>query len=165
MKVFFDTSVLVAVFWGDHPLHDVCMGVFRKATRRSAFCAAHSMAELYAVTTRLPVRPAISCEQALLFVESLRARVTPVALSARECAAALEHAARLGVSGGAVCDVLLLACARKCAADLVYTLDARDFPRLAQDLARRIRVLSAAGTRSAVTLSVPSTRTPGDSNR
>ena len=145
MKIFFYTSVLVAVFWGDHPLHEVCMAVFRKATRRSAFCAAHSTAELYAVTTRLPVRPAISCEQALLFLESLRARVSPVALSAKEYAAALVQAARLGVSGGGVYDVLLLACARKCAADIVYTLDVRDFPRLAEDLTRRIRVLSAAG--------------------
>jgi len=143
VKVFFDTSVLVAVFWGDHPLHDACMRVFRKAARPSAFCAAHSMAELYAVITRLPVRPAIAGEQVLLFLESLRARVSPVALSTDEYVAALGQAAGLGAAGGKVYDVLLLNCARKCAADLIYTLDAGDFPRLAPDLGRRIRVLSA----------------------
>jgi predicted nucleic acid-binding protein len=144
VKVFFDTSVLVAVFWGDHPLHDASMAVFRKATRPSAFCAAHSLAEVYAVTTRLPVRPLILGEQALLFLESLRARVSPVALSAEEYAAALEQAARLGAVGGKVYDVLLLYCARKCRADTLYALDRRDFPQLAQDLAGRIHVLSAA---------------------
>jgi predicted nucleic acid-binding protein len=132
----------VAVFWGDHPRHEAAMSVFRKAVKSRAFCAAHSMAELYAVTTRLPVRPGISGEQALLFVESLLARVSPVALSKEEYAAALEQAARLGCTGGSLYDVLLLACARKCAAGVIYTLDWRDFPRLAQELAPRIRVLS-----------------------
>lgn len=144
MKVFFDTSVLVAVFWGDHPLHDACLEVFRRAAKPRAFCAAHSMAELYAVMTRLPVQPSISGEQATLFLESLRTRVSPVALSAEEYTTALEEAARLGASGGKVYDVLLLACARKCAAEVIYTLDRRDFPRLARDLAGRIRVLPAA---------------------
>ncbi len=144
MKVFFDTSVLVAVFWGDHPLHQACMEVFRRAARHRAFCGAHSMAELYAVTTRLPVRPPISGEQALLFLASLRERVSLVALDAQEYAAAIEDAAALAAAGGQVYDVLLLHCARKCSAETIYTLDRRDFPRFARDWARRIRVPPAA---------------------
>jgi hypothetical protein len=72
VKAFFDTSVLVGAFYGDHPRHTACLRLLENASKRTHFCAAHAVAELYAVMTRLPVRPRITPEQGLLFVENVR---------------------------------------------------------------------------------------------
>ena len=139
MKRFFDTSVLVAVFYGDHPAHAAAIQCYRNATPRTAFCAAHSMAELYAVMTRLPVRPAIAPEQCMLFVDDVRERFTLVSLTGAEYVATVASAAQAGLPGGKVYDALILACAGKTGAEVVYTLNAKDFERIAPDLAGRIQ--------------------------
>ena len=139
MKCFFDTSVLVAVFLGDHPAHDRALGRFLEATKESSFCALHSLAEVYSVVTRLPVRPAISGDQAWLFLENLRERLAVVALSERDYFKAIAEAAAAGVTGGRIYDALILRAAKKCAPETIYTLNLRDFSRLAPDLADRIR--------------------------
>jgi hypothetical protein len=72
VKAFFDTSVLVGAFYGDHPRHAACLRLLEDASKKTHSCAAHSVAELYAVMTRLPVRPRITPEQGLLFVENVR---------------------------------------------------------------------------------------------
>ncbi len=138
--IFLDTSVLVAVFYGNHPRHDACMEIFRAAVPATAACGLHSVAELYAVMTRLPVRPAISPEQVLLFIESLRQHVSLIGLDADEYVDVLARAADTGVTGGKIYDALLLACARKIDARTVYTLNARDFRSLAPDFAERVQL-------------------------
>jgi predicted nucleic acid-binding protein len=139
VKRFFDTSVLVAVFYGDHPAHEAAIQCYRDATPATAFCAAHSVAELYAVMTRLPVRPAISPEQCILFVNDLRERLNLVHLTGAEYMATVARAARAGLPGGKVYDALILACAGKAGAEVVYTLNAKDFERVAPDLTGRIQ--------------------------
>jgi predicted nucleic acid-binding protein len=139
VKRFFDTSVLVAVFYGGHPAHEAAIQCYRDATPRTAFCAAHSVAELYAVMTRLPVRPAIAPEQCMLFVNDVRERFTLVSLTGAEYVATVASAAKSGLPGGNVYDALILACAGKAAAEVVYTLHAKDFERIAPDLAGRIQ--------------------------
>ncbi len=138
--IFLDTSVLVAVFYGNHPRHDACMEIFRGAVPANAACGLHSIAELYAVVTRLPVRPAIGPEQVLLFLESLRQHVSLISLDAEDYVDVLARAADAGVTGGKIYDALLLACARKIDAEAVYTLNARDFRGLAADFAERVQV-------------------------
>jgi predicted nucleic acid-binding protein len=66
VKAFFDTSVLVGAFYGDHPKHSACLRLLEDASKKTHFCAVH------AVMTRLPVRPRITPEQGLLFVENIR---------------------------------------------------------------------------------------------
>ena len=140
MKRFFDISVLVAVFYGDHPAHEAAIQCCRDANPRTAFCAAHSVAELYAVMTRLPVRPAIAPEQCMLFVDDVRERCTLAGLTSAEYVATVANAAKAGLAGGKIYDALILACARKAGAEVVYTLNAKDFERIAPDLAGRIQV-------------------------
>lgn len=140
MTVFFDTSILVAVFYADHPSHDASMAVFRSASTDRACCALHTLAELYAVMTRLPVKPMIPPEQGVLFLESLLERVSVVTLDAEEYHAAIQEAANVGVAGGGIHDALILRCARKSEADRIYTLNRRDFVRLGPELADRIRM-------------------------
>jgi len=53
MKWFFDTSALIPTFLEDHEHHESSLRAFLKADRRSACCAAHSLAEVYATLTRL----------------------------------------------------------------------------------------------------------------
>jgi predicted nucleic acid-binding protein len=72
VKAFFDSSVLVGAFYGDHPRHAACLKLLEDASKKTHFCAAHAVAELYAVMTRLLVRPRITPEQGLLFVENVR---------------------------------------------------------------------------------------------
>ena len=84
MKAFFDSSVLVAAFYGQHVHHEASLAAIATASKKTACCAAHTLAEVYSVMTRLPVRPRISPEQGLLFVESIRERFSVVALSEKE---------------------------------------------------------------------------------
>ncbi len=65
----------------NHRAHKECTSAFHRAREEAAFCAVHTLAETYSVVTRLPVRPASSSEQGLLFLDSLADRVTTVAES------------------------------------------------------------------------------------
>jgi len=139
MKEFFDTSVLVAAFWGGHVHHVPSLQRFAAAEKRRSACGIHSLAEVYAVMTALPVKPMIPPEQALLFVEEVRHRLTLVSLSAEEYFAAIQNAASRGFTGGRIYDSLLLACAAKCKAQVVYTQNLKHYQSLAPDLAPRIQ--------------------------
>lgn len=56
MKGFFDTSVLVPVFYGDHVHHQASLERFIQFDRSTGCCGAHSLAEVYATLTRMPGR-------------------------------------------------------------------------------------------------------------
>jgi predicted nucleic acid-binding protein len=131
VKAFFDASVLVGAFYGDHPKHLACLRLLEDASKKTHFCAAHSVAELYAVMTHLPVRPRISPEQGLLFVENVRDYLSMVTLSAAEQFEAAAEAARHGLRGGKIYDLLTLKCALKAGAEQVYTLNLQEFTPLA----------------------------------
>lgn len=140
MKSFLDTSVLVAAFYGDHPRHESSLKLLADASRSNTCCAAHSLAEVYAVMTRLPVRPPIAPDQVMLFLETMRERLTIVALDAAEYFAAIEQAGGEGVSGGKIHDALILRCALQSRAEDIYTWNVADFKRLCPpEAAKRIR--------------------------
>lgn len=142
---FFDTSALIAAFWGDHPNHAISVRLFGRATRADSMCAAHSLAEVYAVTTRLPVKPAIRPEQAMLFVQETIARLMIVPLEEPDYIAVLQEATERGVGGGRIYDALIAQCARKAGARTIYTWNVRDFERVAPDLADRIKTPDQTG--------------------
>lgn len=140
IKDFLDTSVLVAAFWGDHINHESSLEIFARASKTTTACSAHSVAEFYSVMTALPVRPAVSPDQALLFLEQLREKVAIISLSEEDYFKTLRNAAELGVTGGRIYDALLLAAARKVEAKKVYTWNVRHFQQIASDWVRRIRM-------------------------
>jgi predicted nucleic acid-binding protein len=84
VEVFFDTSVLVGASYGDYPCHAACLRLLEDAFKKTHFCAARAIVELYAVMTGSPVRPRITPEQGLLFVENGRDYFSAVTLSAAE---------------------------------------------------------------------------------
>jgi hypothetical protein len=95
MKSFFDTSVLVATSVEGHEHHERSFALFIDADRKTACCAAHSLAELYATLTRLPGKFRLSVDQAMLFLDSVEERLEVISLDPREY--------RLGDSGGRDC--------------------------------------------------------------
>lgn len=139
MKTFFDTSVLVAAFLGDHVHHQASLRVFAPSTSSAAACSLHTFAEVFAVLSSLPVRPPISPEQAGLFVAEVYKHATPVSLDEKEYFKTVQDAAERGVAGGRIYDALLLQCARKCEAEVIYTWNLKHFRAIAPDLAKRLR--------------------------
>ncbi len=138
MKEFFDTSVLVAAFWGGHVHHQPSVTRLGAASKKQSACGIHSLAEVYAVMTALPVKPLIPPEQALLFVEEVRDRLTLVALNSEEYFAAIQRTAGRGFSSGRVYDALLLACAAKIKAQTIYAWNLKHYQALAPELSARI---------------------------
>jgi predicted nucleic acid-binding protein len=139
MKAFFDTSLLVPVFYGDHVHHSASLDLFVQFDRDSGCCGAHSLAEVYATLTRMPGRHRISGEQAMLFVGSLRERLTIVALDGDEVARSLSESATLGIVGGAIYDALLASCALKASAEAIYTWNTRHYAQCGPEVIRRLR--------------------------
>jgi predicted nucleic acid-binding protein len=65
-------------------------------------------------------------------------RLSLVSLSAAEYLRVVESAGPAGARGGAIYDLLLLACARKVKAAKIHTLNRRHFVALASDLEEQI---------------------------
>jgi predicted nucleic acid-binding protein len=139
VKSFFDTSVLVAAFLEDHEHHERSFAVFAGADRKTAFCAAHSLAELYATLTRLPGKFRLSADQALFFLESVEERLDVVSLDAPEYHLAIREAATAGIVGGTIYDALLARCALKANATKIYTWNVTHFQRLGAEIAGKVR--------------------------
>jgi predicted nucleic acid-binding protein len=130
MKIFLDTSVFVAAFWGDHPQHPASVRLVKAATRKTAFCAAHTIADVYSTMTRLPAKPPIPTEQALLFIRQIREQFTMVALSDTEYFETVERLAERGLAKSYIYDGLITTAAAKSGATVIYTWDIDDFLRV-----------------------------------
>ena len=139
MNSFFDTSVLIPAFLEDHEHHEASFAAFLKADRKHACCAAHSLAEVYSATTRLPGSHRLSGDQAFLFVQAIRAQLKLIALDTREYYSVMEEAASGGIVGGMVYDLLLARCAVKAKAETIYTWNVNHFQRLGPEVARRVK--------------------------
>lgn len=139
MKVFLDTSVLVPVFYGDHVHHDASLALFIQCDPATAGCGAPSLAEIYATLTRMPGQHRISGEQAMLFVGDVCERLSVIALSGYEYAAALREVAGRGVAGGDVYDAMLAHCALKAQAETIYSWKPRQYAQCGPEVTSRLR--------------------------
>ncbi len=139
MKSFFDTSVLIPVFLEDHEHHEASFALFEHAEKEHSSGAAHSLAEIYAVLTRLPGRYRLSGHQVMLFLQNIRERVTLVGLGPNEYYAALQDAAAAGIVGGTIYDALLVRCALKVEAGTIYTWNVKHFRQFGPDVWNRIK--------------------------
>lgn len=139
MKYFFDTSVLVPVFVDDHVHHEASLAVFSRSDKKHASCAAHSLAEVYATLARLPGKDRASTSEAMLFLESMEARLTFISLDSAEYWSAIMRSAQSGIEGGTIYDALLAHCALKAGAEIIYTWNVDHFRRVGPEVARRVR--------------------------
>lgn len=140
MKYFFDTSVLVAAFQEDHEHHEPSFAAFLKADPSRACCAGHGLAEVFSALTRMPGKNRVSGDQAMLFLQNVRERLSVVTLTGDEYFAAFTEATSAGIVGGAVYDALLAHSALKSGATTIYTWNVRHFQRLGPEVARRVKV-------------------------
>lgn len=138
MKTFLDTSVLIAASDAEHPHHSQSRPLLAGASRDTTACGAHTLAEVYAVLSRLPGGKRQRPELAGLLIDQIVGKLTIVSLSHEEYASAIGKAAQSRLAGGAIFDLLLLACARKVDAEQIYTWNIRHFKMVAPDLADRI---------------------------
>jgi predicted nucleic acid-binding protein len=139
MKEFLDTSVLIAAFWGGHIHHAPSLKLLASAGKKRSACGIHTLAEVYAVMTVLPVKPAIPPEQVMLFVEEIRKRLTVVSLDQDEYFEAVFNAAQRGFTSGRVYDALLLRCAAKAKAQTIFTWNLKHFQTIAPEFRDRMR--------------------------
>lgn len=137
-REFFDTSVLIAACSPEQPGHEESRRLLAAATRGTSACGAHTLAEIYAVMSRLPGGRRQRPELAERLVSQIADKVSVVPLTAEEYRDTIGSAARSGVAGGTIYDGLLLTCARKVDADRIYTWNVRHFQMVAPDLAGRI---------------------------
>ena len=139
MKVYLDSSVLVAALVEDEPSHENCLELLR---RKGIVAWTHALAETFATLTggRLGIRvpPGIASQ---LIAESLLPRLQLVELSAADMIEAIDGSASAGMRGGSIFDFLHLTAARKSTAKSLYTLNVRHFAALARSDDPRIESL------------------------
>ena len=124
-----------------HPAHATALPWLQRAKDGvyTGLVAAHSLAELYAILTTLPIHPPIQPSVARQLIEhDVLDILEVVSLSAEDYKAVIEHLSTLGIVGGATYDALILHAALKANADQVVTLNDKDFCRVYPDLADKI---------------------------
>jgi predicted nucleic acid-binding protein len=141
MRLLLDTSVLVAamVEADDHHARAFPWLQRVQTAADSGVVAAHSLAEVYAILTRLPLRPRLSATDTQQLIQhNILGVCEIVALDATDYTTMLEHLAVTGIVGGATYDALILYTARKITLDQIVTFNTGDFQRLFPDLVSRI---------------------------
>lgn len=133
MKVMFDTSVLVAGMVEPHPMHKRALPWLKRARSGDLdfHVSAHTLAELYAVLTTLPVSPRISPGAAWRLIrEDVITAAKVTSISPSDYRATLRRVADLGLSGGIIYDAIITKSAQKAQVDLILTLNLEDFTRV-----------------------------------
>jgi len=139
VKAFLDTSILIATFYAHHQFHQPSIDLFLRFKKTESSCGAHSLAEIYSSLTGRTGRERVGGEEAMLFLENVRERLTIVSLDGQEYFRAIEASSGLGVAGGAIYDSLLAHCALKAKAQAIYTWNTKDFVRFGKAIADRVR--------------------------
>lgn len=134
MKRLFDTSSLVAALVAAHPAHARAVRCFERALAGNdePLVSTHSLAELFAVLTRMPTSPRIGPDLARRLIRDNfeKGPVRLVALDISDYKAVLDRLTESGFCGGVVYDALIVQAAFKAKADEIVTLNEADFERL-----------------------------------
>jgi len=133
MKVCCDSNVLIAAFLRQHVFHERARRVLERVRSGAdhGIISAHSVAEVYAVLTRLPGAdrvPALAVQQ--LLEANVGTVFETVALTAREYHSLVKRLASAGIVGGMIYDAIVLTAATKAGADRLYTFNTRHFGAL-----------------------------------
>ena len=133
MKIFFDSSSLIASFIEAHPKHEFALSWLKKAKNKSidASLSAHSLLEIYNVLTSAPFKPKISPQLAKeLISTNIRKYFKIASLSSKEYFTLIDFLSSNDFKGGIVYDALIFKCAQNLKVDKLITLNAKDFARL-----------------------------------
>jgi predicted nucleic acid-binding protein len=136
LKILFDTNVLVAALIQPHPMHSRAFQWLKRAKTDEFILviSSHTIAELYAVLTSLPVSPKITPDMAWKLIhENILSNASIVSLLSSDYVATIKHLIDLGLYGGIVYDALILKSALKSGTNKLLTFNVSDFRRISQD--------------------------------
>ncbi len=139
MALFLDSAVLVPVFAADHPHHAASLQLYKACSRENAWCASHSLAEVYFTLTRLPHPHKATPGQALVCVENMVSRFRLMSVEGEEYISVLREAAQRSISGGSIYDALIARCALKAGADEIFPWNIRHYQMLGPEVAKRLK--------------------------
>ena len=106
----------------------------RERSNEQLVIAAHSLAETYAVLTRLPARHRLRAADALALIERNWGDTPIVHLAGSEMWSALQEAERRALIGGQMYDVLIAVAALKAHASTIVTWNVRHFTAFAPSI-------------------------------
>ena len=141
MKILLDTSVLVAAMVEAHPAHERALRWLQriKAGTDVGVVAAHTIAELYAVLSVLPVQPRISPAIANKLIQQDVFDICEiVTLSDQDYNSVIKHLSESNIVGGVTYDAVILYTTFKVEIDHIVTLNKRDFVRIYPGIADKI---------------------------
>jgi predicted nucleic acid-binding protein len=133
MRVLLDTSVLLAGMIEGHSHHAVALPWLQrvKGHELEGVVAAHSLAELYAILTALPLRVRIPATAAWqLIQENVLEDFEAVTLADTEYYTVLRNLSLCGGLGDVVSEALIARAAAKAGVDFLITLYPEDFRRV-----------------------------------
>ena len=134
MRIFLDTSVLVAAVVAGHESHTRALAVLASVQngKCEGYISAHTLAEMYAILTKLPPPSRHAPEQALLTIEENVIKYFKISsLTGADYAALLREAAVSGIQGGTIYDAVLLKSAVKVDVAKIFTLNLKHFQAVA----------------------------------
>ena len=134
MVVFFDTSVLVSASVQAHRHFSQASAALARVAggKDKGFISQHSIAEVYAALTRIPVVPRIHpLEAARIIRNNLLQNLETIKIEKEDYFEAMKMVSESCWAGAKIYDALLLRCAEKCPAQRIYTFNLRDFKQLA----------------------------------
>ena len=133
MKTLFDTSVIIAALVESHPMHSRAFPWLKQAKLKSfeLIVASHTLAELYAVLSTLPIKPRISPAVAWRLIhENFETISKVISLTATEYSDVIKHLSESGLSGGIVYDALIARVAQKAKVKRLLTFNSEHFKRV-----------------------------------
>ena len=132
-----DTSVLAAIVCSWHEYHKRTLLELARRERAAEelVLSSHSLAEAYAVLTRLPAPHRLRSADAVALLESNWGETPVVHLTADETWRTLRRAQQRGVIGGQTYDMLVAASALKAGATTIVTWNERHFASSAREIA------------------------------
>ncbi|MBE9007423.1 PIN domain-containing protein [Fortiea sp. LEGE XX443] len=141
MKILFDTSVLVAAIVADHPYYSISLPWLQRVQtgQIEGFVSNHTLAELYAILTRLPQKPKIKPELAQRLVQENLNKFHKIVLTAEDYQDTIARMVTLNLPGGGIYDALIAQAAIKANVDVLLTLNTNDFTRLGEDIAQLVQ--------------------------
>ncbi|AFY88033.1 MAG: tRNA(fMet)-specific endonuclease VapC [Chroococcidiopsis cubana SAG 39.79] len=142
MKILYDTSVLIAALLVEHTSHNLAFPKLELARRGEVkgYISTHSLAEIYAVITRLPQPLRVLPAEAEVAIADLLEYLEPVPLLTQEYQKAIALMTTQKLGGGGIFDAVIAQAALKVEADCILTLNPKDFTRLGDEIAVRVQM-------------------------
>ena len=133
MRTLFDTSVIIAALVESHPMHGRAFPWLKQAKEKQfeLVVASHTLAELYAVLSTLPLKPRISPSVAFrLIKENIETISRIISLTPAEYSSTIKSLSEMGLIGGTIYDALIAKVAQKANVERLLTLNIDHFRRV-----------------------------------